>query len=723
MTGEERNPMEFATRAMALARAMRNLGRWQRAVEKYDEALAALPLAIEALDECLALLGEVEAWQEIADRCESWLEDFPDHATNDNADRLHAQRIDALVHLGGLERAFDTYGLRPISGAIESVKTSEILCVMVLRNEVVRLPHLLDHHRRIGVDRFLVVDNGSTDGSVEFLMDQRDTIVWQSMSSYRSANCGAVWWQLLLRRYATNNWCLVVDADEFFIYPGWESKDLHSLCAELDVQGSTCLPAILVDMYGANRLSESVIHGSTDLLQEFPYFDRNWYRMRSPYCGPRHNLINHWGGVRARVFGDQSLGSYLLDKVPLFRSRPDQILMSGNHWLDRPSGEIANGRGALLHFKYDAGFTALVEREAERSEHAGAGRAYRKLNARIENWSDPVFFDPDYSVRYDNSEHLERIGILRPLTPECGYPPPGEFIHRPSISGRSGSGSDPVDAPFWSLVLVAEPTHLLARIEDALTALNGQPPSEILAIVTGGDDPPDLRSGRDDVHTIRVITTENHLTEVEALNLGLDRSNGRWVHLLEFGARPTVDVYADAQSVFHGDRDRSLSVLVESADLMVSALSLALDIAPSSILVRREAFAAHGGLSTTIEGAATWEFVQRIAAETQSLVGLLPRISNRSRPSPFVPTHLEFGEDIAHQLIAINHVAKEHALGARAREQLIDRCSENAALRIVEDIERGRASSALAVAAEILSAPISEPSRQKLLRSFSRRLL
>jgi len=97
---------------------------------------------------------------------------------------------------------------------------------MTVRDEMLRLRQKLAHHRSIGVRRFLVVDNGSTDGSREFLLAQPDCHVFLRRNSCADSRYGLEWQQTLLDEYGTNHWCLIVDADEWFIYPGYERKPL-----------------------------------------------------------------------------------------------------------------------------------------------------------------------------------------------------------------------------------------------------------------------------------------------------------------------------------------------------------------------------------------------------------------------------------------------------------------------------------------------------------------
>jgi hypothetical protein len=50
----------------------------------------------------------------------------------------------------------------------------ELRAFLVVRDEIARLPDVFRHHRGLGIERFFVVDNGSSDGTLEFLQDQSD---------------------------------------------------------------------------------------------------------------------------------------------------------------------------------------------------------------------------------------------------------------------------------------------------------------------------------------------------------------------------------------------------------------------------------------------------------------------------------------------------------------------------------------------------------------------
>ncbi|MGE3623448.1 MAG: glycosyltransferase family 2 protein, partial [Bdellovibrionales bacterium] len=114
----------------------------------------------------------------------------------------------------------------------------ECRAIFVTRNEAQRLPWLLRYYRGLGVDRFFVVDNGSTDGSVDFLLRQKDCHVFVTHDSYTESGFGHSWQQIVLDMYGEDNWWLIVDADEVFVYPDSETVPLPQFTHYLDSLGA-----------------------------------------------------------------------------------------------------------------------------------------------------------------------------------------------------------------------------------------------------------------------------------------------------------------------------------------------------------------------------------------------------------------------------------------------------------------------------------------------------
>src|SRR5690606_7319236 len=123
-----------------------------------------------------------------------------------------------------------------------AIKKGDILLFSTVRNERVRLPYFLRYYRNLGVSHFLFVDNDSADGSAEYLARQGDVSLWSSQASYKSARFGADWLGLLKWRYGHGHWTLVVDADEFFVYPFCDTRPIRALTDWLDASSIRSFP-------------------------------------------------------------------------------------------------------------------------------------------------------------------------------------------------------------------------------------------------------------------------------------------------------------------------------------------------------------------------------------------------------------------------------------------------------------------------------------------------
>ncbi len=122
----------------------------------------------------------------------------------------------------------------------------EIRAFILVRNEIVALPFLLFYYRSLGVARFFFVDDYSDDGTRDYLLAQTDTHVFAPSNSFRDANSGNDWLNLLLNIFGTKYWTLVVDADELLVYPHSEKIKLTELCSYMDREGGTALFTFLI---------------------------------------------------------------------------------------------------------------------------------------------------------------------------------------------------------------------------------------------------------------------------------------------------------------------------------------------------------------------------------------------------------------------------------------------------------------------------------------------
>lgn len=355
-----------------------------------------------------------------------------------------------------------------------------IPCFMVVRNEAARLPYCLDYYRRLGVARFFVVDNDSQDGTLDWLLVQPDVHVWHTTASFGGARCGTDWTESLLRAHGQGRWCLVVDADELLVYPGSETRPLSDLCAELDRAGLRALMAIMVDMYSDRPIRDTHYRPGEAFLDVSPYFDRQVYHDRVERFYGHDEHASYFGGVRRRVFGGQEPGEderffYCLNKTPLLKYDSSFVIDDNLHWTN--CRETAEASGCLLHFKFFSGFVTQAASEAGRKEHWNGAVQYSRYDTVLAQRPDLTLYDPNVSVRYQNSRQLEELGILR------------DVIAKPS-SAMPESNLPPTDSPPGLAPVPADKTTMMRLVRELIRAQKSnatQPYTEGLALLKQGD--------------------------------------------------------------------------------------------------------------------------------------------------------------------------------------------------------------------------------------------
>ena len=211
------------------------------------------------------------------------------------------------------------------------INRHDILAFVTLRNERVRLPYFLDYYRDLGVQHFLMVDNGSSDGSADYLRRQDDVSLWRTNAGYKKARFGMDWLGWLLMRYGNGHWCLTVDPDEFLVYPHCDTRPLSALTSWLDSIGRRAFPAMLLDMYPSGGIEDQPYREGQNPFEIARFFDpANYAISKNDYFG------NLWiqGGPRMRAFFPQNpLAGPALNKIPLVRWYWRYAYVSSTHML------------------------------------------------------------------------------------------------------------------------------------------------------------------------------------------------------------------------------------------------------------------------------------------------------------------------------------------------------------------------------------------------------
>lgn len=289
------------------------------------------------------------------------------------------------------------------------IEAARFPCYVTLRNEYARLPNFLAHYRALGVDHFLIVDNGSDDGSAEYLEKQPDVSLWSTLASYKDARFGMDWITCLQFRFGSGKWALTVDADELLILP--YGRKLPELVQHLDATGRDSFGALMLDLYPEGPVGTGSFDAGDDPLAVLQWFDAPAYRAR------RHPVFdNLWiqGGVRDRVFfGSEPERAPTLNKTPLVKWSRRYVYVTSTHQM-LPRGlnrvfEAGRPTGILLHTKMLPQISAKSEEEIERRQHFENSDLYQDYyNALINH---PVFWS-EQSVRYRDPDQLLELGLM-----------------------------------------------------------------------------------------------------------------------------------------------------------------------------------------------------------------------------------------------------------------------------------------------------------------------
>jgi len=304
--------------------------------------------------------------------------------------------------------------LTSVKNRTAQIGKSDILVFCTLRNEAVRLPFFLKYYRDLGVDHFIFVDNGSDDGSAEYLADQPDVSVFRSEASYKRSRFGVDWINWLQRKYAHGHWSLAVDVDEFLVYPFCDTRPIRALTDWLDASSVKSFGTMMLDMYPKGPIDSAKYSAGADPFEQAHWFDSGNYTIQR-----NSKYGNLWiqGGPRARAFfAKKPERAPALNKVPLVKWHRAYTYVSSTHMLlprglnlvyDEWGGEKTSG--CLLHAKFLDTFATKSSEELQRKEHFANSHEYKAYASGLQNTPDLWC---KWSEKYINWRQLEILGLM-----------------------------------------------------------------------------------------------------------------------------------------------------------------------------------------------------------------------------------------------------------------------------------------------------------------------
>lgn len=247
------------------------------------------------------------------------------------------------------------------------------------------LPQYLAHYRALGVGGFLIADNGSDDGSLEYLADQPDVALFSVDTPYSLSHYGVDWQEALMSSFRQNRWSLVADADELLVWEESRRGDLPALLRGAEFKGSDAVRIFMLDLYPKGPLAGADLSRG-DPFEGAGFADLTPFLTTSGGRGPFSDQPTWTSGLRHRLMPGSRSELFVAQKIALLRFGPQMQLSEGLHYV---SGCRLAPRDLVFgHFKYNAAFAARVAREVARGQHFNGAEEYRKYRALLAEGRD-----------------------------------------------------------------------------------------------------------------------------------------------------------------------------------------------------------------------------------------------------------------------------------------------------------------------------------------------
>ena len=279
------------------------------------------------------------------------------------------------------------------------------IVVLCVKNDIKRIQMLVDHYRKLGVEKFAFLDNGSDDGTFEWLLEQPDVDLFRCYEHYQTA-VKEGWINRIVSYYGFERWYIVTDSDELMVYRGMERYSLDSLTRRLKAKGYSRVKGLTLDAY-----AEGPLFGKSDnIRREYRWIDTDTYKEIAAAAGTE-KILRFIGGPRYRVMHS----TITLSKFPLIYWEKGTISDSAHfqypHDLINKSPCIAG----ILHFKFiDKDLYEFEKRARKNSGFSTGGTIYKQYMDFAKNQENSGFMY-EGSIEFNSSEALKKIQLIEDI--------------------------------------------------------------------------------------------------------------------------------------------------------------------------------------------------------------------------------------------------------------------------------------------------------------------
>lgn len=286
----------------------------------------------------------------------------------------------------------------------EIEKDSPIL-ICVEKDDLNKIKEMFNHHKKLGIKQFVFIDNGSTDGTIEFLRKQDNVdIIFAKTKYYTLAR--EAWINRVLCHYGYNKWYLVVDSDEMYNYINSEKINITEHIKRLERKGIKRELAFMLDMYS----KEGIFENTNNFIKDYNYFDTNTYVIQQ-----FNKFIKISGGPRKRNFKESGKNrSFMLGKYPLFMFEKTDVQSNSHFMFPFYKNIDIDCTAVLMHYKFIGDDIEKYKKRIKEKNYYNNSSDYKVY---IDNYEKKNFicFFYENSKKYEDSLSLKDISILKEI--------------------------------------------------------------------------------------------------------------------------------------------------------------------------------------------------------------------------------------------------------------------------------------------------------------------
>ena len=280
----------------------------------------------------------------------------------------------------------------------------EFVALSVMRNARLHVDDFIEHHLELGATQIIILDNGSTDGSLELASRYRGVTLLQCLLPFKYFKFE--FRRYLFRHFADHGWALFLDIDERFCHLFPTQIDMFGFLEYLNRYNYNAVMGQMLDLFPPGPISRWPIEGK-ELVSQSCWYDLQCLkrtkprtRQSRPLKGPP--LFAMSGGIRATGFDMENPPS--LTKYPLLLNdgtvKPSE---SSCHHIR--GGRLADSTCLLKHYKFHREFKVQCENIVE-------AKSYFKDSLEYRQYLKALDADEGLTLKTVHSQRLSHVNQL-----------------------------------------------------------------------------------------------------------------------------------------------------------------------------------------------------------------------------------------------------------------------------------------------------------------------